>query len=60
MSLAGTEWLVPALSFEVVGTEGGLSRLPGMAPFGHGAMSEWSPVSGVERKLDFETVWAAF
>src|ERR1700694_2492869 len=29
-------------------------------PFGHGAMSELSPLSGVERKLDFGAIRAAF
>jgi hypothetical protein len=32
---------------------------PVMAPFGLGAMSELSPLSGVELKSDFGAVWAA-
>jgi len=31
-----------------------------MALFGHGAMSDLSPLSGVKRKLDFGAVRAAF
>jgi hypothetical protein len=31
-----------------------------MAPFGHGAMSESSPLSGGERKSDLGAVRAAF
>jgi hypothetical protein len=31
-----------------------------LALFGHGAMSELSPLSGVKRKLDFGAVRAAF
>jgi hypothetical protein len=31
-----------------------------LALFGHGAMSELSPLSGVKRKLDFGAVWSAF
>jgi hypothetical protein len=31
-----------------------------MALFGHDAMSELSPLSGEERKLDFEAVSSAF
>jgi len=31
-----------------------------LAPFGRGAMSELSPLSGAKRKLDFGAVRAAF
>jgi hypothetical protein len=33
---------------------------PHMALFGHGAMSDLSPLSGVERKLDFGAVRSVF
>ena len=36
------------------------SSLPLMALFGHGAMSELSPLSGVKLKSDFGAVRAAF
>src|SRR5260221_7143246 len=35
-------------------------QLPLLALFGHGAMSDLSPLSGVKRKLDFGAVRAAF
>jgi hypothetical protein len=36
------------------------SSLPLMARTGHGLMSDLSPLSGVERKLDFGVVRSAF
>ena len=45
-------------------TERGLTLLQRMSPevalFGHGAMSDLSPLSGVKRKLDFGAVRSAF
>jgi hypothetical protein len=39
----------------------GESRVrPQLALFGHGTMSELSPLSGVKRKLDFAAIRAAF
>jgi hypothetical protein len=31
-----------------------------MAPFGHAAIAELSPVSGIKRKLDFEPAKGSF
>ena len=44
----------------VLNVEKRLAECPLLALFGHGAMSDLSPLSGVKRKLDFGAVRAAF